>query len=66
MKKLKLINKYANEDSIKMVSPGTLSTPEQAGVGKGFWHVFYFIFYSLQSLSGNLKKEDNNDNKTHS
>ena len=60
IKTIKRINKYAKEDSIQMISPGTQSTPEQSGIEKGFWHTFYFIFYGLQSLSGNLDKDDKN------
>ena len=63
IKTIKRINKYANEDSMEMVNGGTLSTPEQAGIGKGVWHTFYFIFYGLQAISGNLKKEDGRTNK---
>jgi len=57
---LKKIKRLADEDSNNIIfSNITYSTPEQATkyspFKKAFWFSFFWIFYFLQSISGNLK-----------
>ena len=56
IKKIKLIKKYSSEDTYNIMSHTTLSTPELSKFGQGILYSFYFIYYTLQSLLGNLKE----------